>query len=182
MEVQRFVRIFIGDGVLALRSAQAVVVYFVVFVRVGKLLACFRPGICAVVKSVAMPCRSGEFGPFYMVGQQTACGGVHDVYLCPVASAARHGVSRVSSVGALEQAGKSHRAVVAEAVGIKKQFCPCAVRRVGPVYGGLVAESVVERKIIFSVILARRKSALFVIVENCETAMQRRAERYGVEV
>ncbi len=72
--------------------------HFVIFVGVGELLAVGGFLVGAVVEAVALPCGSGELGPFDMVVKQLASLCVHDIYFGPVAAAARDGVGGVFPV------------------------------------------------------------------------------------
>ena len=76
--------VFVGNDIFALRRADFVVIYFVIFVCVTEFFSGFGPGVCAVVKTVVFPCRVGELGPLYMVGQELFSSGVHNVNFGPV--------------------------------------------------------------------------------------------------
>ncbi len=181
VEIERLFGILEHHLVLAFGSAQLMVVYFVVFVCNGVFLAGFGARVSAVVEAVAVPCRAGELGPFDVVGQQLAGGCVEHVYLGPVAAGARYGVGGVAPVVALVYAGKGHRAVVGEFVGVDK-YLRLGSDAVHAVENALVFRAVVGEEIIFAVVFQRGQSFFLIAVESRQAFAEVFAERNLREV
>src|SRR3712207_3615500 len=88
VETFRVSRIPVNELVARLRFTYLVIIYFMVFVHVGKLLALHRSVIGAVVEAVFFPACTGELRPLNMVVEQFARFGVHHEYFRPVGAAA----------------------------------------------------------------------------------------------
>ncbi len=142
VEVERVFLIFESHCVLALRCAEAVVIYAVVLIGVGELFPFFGAVICRVEESVLVPCRIGKFSPFDMVVEQLACLGVYDEYFCPVGAVSRNSVSYIFAIVTHGQAGEGHSAVFGQCIRVKEDFgLSVGCRRA--VYDRLVFQAVV---------------------------------------
>ena len=108
--------------------------------------------VCTVVETVATPCGASELCPHDVVIQQLLCLHVHDVYLLPVAAAARDGVCEVFAVVAEGDVLQSHCTVIAQLVGVE-EHAPCIAQFVHLVEHGLVLQSVVAVHIPLAVLL-----------------------------
>ena len=117
VEVQRFALVLILDVVLALGSAQLVVIHLLelVFGRFGILGSV----IAAVEEAVAQPLGIGELGPHDVVVEHTVLLQVLDKDLVPVTAAAGDDVGQVAAVVGEIQLLQGHGAVVAQRVGVE---------------------------------------------------------------
>ena len=156
------------EFILALGSADFVIVNLVDLVLAAELVAIpLRSVVGTVVKTVAAPGSPGKLGPHYMVFKQAAILHIHHENFFPVAAAAGnhigHVLAVVREIGALE----SHRAVVAEGIGIQED-AGLAAEFVHLVEDALVLESVVLVEIPFAVLLVRGRAHLFVVGDFLE--------------
>ena len=182
MEVKRLIAVFVHHLVPALRRAQAVEVHAVILVGGREVAPVGGAVVCAVVEAVgAVPGRAGKLGPLDVVVEQTARRGIHHIDFSPVGAGARHGVCRVSAVGAHVHARERHGAVVAQGVGVDKYLGILAVRLRGAVEHSLIAQAVVDIEIILAVVLAPGQARFLIVHQGCEAAAYGVAEGHGVE-
>ncbi len=122
MEMKGIGRVREHQCVVALRSADLMIIYLMVLIGVRELLALFGTRIRAIVETVAIPLCSGELRPLNMVGKKLLGGSIHHIYLGPVTTAAAYGIGCVLAILRLGKTCESHGAVVTERVGVKELF------------------------------------------------------------
>ena len=145
MEVQRFALVLILDVVLALGSAQLVVIYLLELV-LGRL-GVFGGVIAAVEEAVTQPLGIGELGPNDVVVEHAVFLQVLDEDLVPVTAAAGDDVGQIAAVIGEVQLLQGHGAVFAQRVGVKHHLV--VARFVILVEHALVLQTVVLEKIEF---------------------------------
>ena len=134
-------RIVVDQVVLRLRGAKPVIEDLVVLVGAGEGLGrVVGHRVAAVVEAVAIPAQPRHLDPSDQVGEGVPGGGLHDVIVLPVRSAARESVGEVFAVAGEGRRAEPDGAVGGERVGIDQDVAACprapAGRRRPPGSGG----------------------------------------------